>query len=86
MIALNDLHVWSLAPTFIAFSAHVEVDSMDGCGPRIAKLTQVLRDRHGITHVTLQPETKELHEEIACCLYPDALSNHEHAIPSGSGG
>ena len=83
--ALHDLHVWSLAPTFVALSAHVEVDSLDGCGPRIARLTQLLRERHGITHVTLQPETRELHEEIACCLYPDALADHEHAIPPRPG-
>ena len=78
--ALHDLHVWSLTPSFTALSAHVEVDSMDGCGEPIASLTRMLRERHGIVHVTLQPETAELHNQIDCCLYPDAARvEHEHA-------
>lgn len=70
--ALHDLHVWSLAPSFVALSAHVEVESMADCEASIGSLTTMLRDRHGIAHVTLQPETRELHDAIACCLYPDA--------------
>jgi cobalt-zinc-cadmium efflux system protein len=78
--ALHDLHVWSLAPSFAALSAHVEMDTMDGCELRIASLAAVLLKEHGIGHVTLQPETRQLHEEIACCLYPDAPveAGHDH--------
>ena len=73
--ALHDLHVWSLAPSFVALSAHVEVESMAGCEASIGSLTAMLRERHGIAHVTLQPETRELHDAIACCLYPDVALN-----------
>jgi putative aminopeptidase FrvX len=34
----------------------------------------MLRERHGISHVTLQPETKELHEAVECCDYPDVAA------------
>ncbi len=77
--AIHDLHVWSLAPSFIALSAHLEVASLDGCGKALAEVTAILRDRHHISHVTLQPETVELHNLIACCLQPDAPKMQAHA-------
>lgn len=72
VLALHDLHVWSLAPHFVALSAHVEVPTMEGCERVIAELAALLRDRHGIDHVTLQPETRELHAAVECCALPDA--------------
>jgi len=82
--ALHDLHVWSLAPSFAALSAHVEMDTMDGCERKLAALAAVLLKEHGIGHVTLQPETRTLHDEIACCLYPDAAVEgaHHHRFPA----
>lgn len=83
--ALHDLHIWALAPSFVALSAHVEVESMEHCAEQIAGLTAMLRERHGITHVTLQPETHELHEAVACCEFPDAAeSDHEHVRAGGA--
>ncbi len=81
VLAIHDLHVWSLAPSFMSLSAHVEVPTMTGCGRVLADLSVLLRDRYGISHVTLQPETHELHTEIDCCLYPDApqLEGHRHS-------
>ena len=83
--ALHDLHVWSLAPSFAALSAHVELDTMEGCERKIAALAALLLKDHGIGHVTLQPETGQLHEEIACCLYPDAPveAGHNHEPRAG---
>lgn len=72
VLALHDLHVWSLAPHFVALSAHVEVSSMEGCERVIAGLARMLRQEHGIAHVTLQPETREVHEAVECCALPDS--------------
>jgi cobalt-zinc-cadmium efflux system protein len=85
--AVHDLHVWALAPSFIALSAHVEVERMEGCDAILTEVTRVLKERHNISHITLQPETQELHEAIDCCLYPDFLPDaaHHHA-PAGSSG
>jgi cobalt-zinc-cadmium efflux system protein len=77
--AIHDLHVWALTPTFVALSAHVEVESMALSEAAIAQLATLLRERHGIDHVTLQPETPELHDRIACCLYPDQAPQPGHA-------
>lgn len=76
--ALHDLHVWSLAPSFVALSAHVEVETMEGCEKPMAGVAALLREKYGIEHVTLQPETRELHEQIACCEFPDTRVSHAH--------
>jgi len=83
VVALHDVHVWTINPTFVLLSAHVEVDSMDHASTAIAGVTALVRSAHGIEHVTLQPETPELHEAIACCEFPDAaaalVAGHQHA-------
>jgi len=83
VLALHDLHVWSLAPHFVALSAHVEVPTMEGCERVIADLAEVLRRRYGIAHVTLQPETRALHEAVECCALPDAEGFLARLHPEG---
>ncbi|MCA9822953.1 MAG: cation transporter [Dehalococcoidia bacterium] len=79
VLGLHDLHIWSLAPSFVSLSAHVEVESMTESERAIGLLSVMLRERHGISHVTLQPETQELHEAVQCCDYPDmAALDHLH--------
>lgn len=88
VVAVHDLHVWSLAPGFVALSAHIEVRSMDGCDRIIADVGEMLRRDHAIAHVTLQPETLELHRQLACCDFPDAdPAAHDHLVspPPGRG-
>lgn len=81
--ALHDLHVWALAPGFIALSAHVEVDRMEHSEAALRGLSELFRREYGIEHVTLQPETRALHEAIACCESPDAgLLAREHVHSS----
>ncbi|MCC7362819.1 MAG: cation transporter [Dehalococcoidia bacterium] len=84
VVALHDVHVWSIAPSFPALSAHVELTDVRATERILTELTVLLRDRFGIGHVTLQPETPALHEAIACCLSPDAArmtgADHEHPV------
>ena len=78
VLALHDLHVWALAPSFLALSAHVEVATMDGCERQLSALGTLFRERYGISHLTLQPETRALHEALACCEFPDATGRGDH--------
>lgn len=84
VLALHDLHVWSLAPHFVALSAHVEVSSMEGCERVIAGVARMLRQEHGIAHVTLQPETREVHEAVECCALPDSEGVLAHLHGEGA--
>jgi cobalt-zinc-cadmium efflux system protein len=56
VVDVHDLHVWTVTSGFIALSGHVEVDETRPWPAVLLDLAQVLRDRFGILHVTLQPE------------------------------
>lgn len=56
VLGVHDLHIWQMSAARRALSAHLLV--ADGeCWPRVlAAARALLRERHGIDHVTLQPE------------------------------
>jgi cobalt-zinc-cadmium efflux system protein len=58
VVEVHDLHVWEVTSGFPALSAHVTVRS--GCDTQAHRrqLAELLRDRFGITHTTLQVETR----------------------------
>lgn len=80
VVALHDVHVWSIAPSFPALSAHVELKDVNCTEHILTDLASLFRERFGIGHVTLQPETPALHAAMECCLSPDAsLLEEAHA-------
>ncbi|MEP7216403.1 MAG: cation diffusion facilitator family transporter [Anaerolineaceae bacterium] len=87
VIAMHDVHVWSIAPRFPALSAHVELADVACTEHILTELATMLRERFGIGHVTLQPETPALHEAMECCLSPDAGlmqgPPHRHGVVVG---
>jgi cobalt-zinc-cadmium efflux system protein len=56
--SVHDLHVWSIAPGRIALSAHLDVDDLQRWPAILAAAGKLLHDRHGIGHITLQPEVR----------------------------
>src|SRR5215218_5401345 len=58
VVEVHDLHVWEVTSGFPAISAHVTVRA--GCDTQAHRreLAQLLRDRFGVTHSTLQVETR----------------------------
>mgnify|MGYP001603815951 FL=1 len=54
--SVHDLHVWSLSAERTALSAHLVVDDLAAWTEVLREATQLLRDRFGVEHVTLQPE------------------------------
>ncbi|MEJ2106848.1 MAG: cation diffusion facilitator family transporter [Acidiferrobacteraceae bacterium] len=55
--SVHDLHIWTLSGGTIALSAHLVVSDL-GAWDRLLQAQQhMLRDRFGIDHVTLQPES-----------------------------
>ncbi|RLT27977.1 MAG: cation transporter [Chloroflexi bacterium] len=61
IVAVHDIHCWSIDTGVAAFAAHIEV--APGHNPQFAvqRATEVLRTRYGIGHVTLQPEVVPVH-------------------------
>ncbi len=53
---VHDLHIWTLSSGTIALSAHMEIRDLADWPHLLAAAREALAKRHGITHVTLQPE------------------------------
>ncbi|RIE12991.1 cation transporter [Candidatus Cryosericum hinesii] len=55
---LHHVHVWQLSDAETMFEGHVNVDDISVCdtGPILAQIQELLRDKYGITHATLQFE------------------------------
>jgi cobalt-zinc-cadmium efflux system protein len=77
VIEVHDLHVWEVSSGFPALSAHVVVGDGDDCHQARRALEQLLRDRFGIEHTTLQVG----HEggELLSIERPDASSTRTPA-------
>jgi cobalt-zinc-cadmium efflux system protein len=56
VVQVHDLHVWQIGTGEPAASAHVLVQPPHDCHEVSGRLRQLLLDRHGIEHVTLQTE------------------------------
>jgi cobalt-zinc-cadmium efflux system protein len=58
VVEVHDLHVWEVTSGFPAISAHVTVRA--GCDTQAHRrqLAELLRDRFGVSHSTLQVETR----------------------------
>ncbi len=56
VLAVHDLHVWEMTPSFPALIGHIEIEDMSDWPQIMGRINLMLRDKHGIDHVTLQPE------------------------------
>ena len=52
--SVHDLHVWEVGSGFPALSAHVLVHAGDDCHAIRRELEQLLDERFGVDHTTLQ--------------------------------
>jgi len=57
VLDVHDLHVWQIASGRSALSAHVMVDDPARWFELLEEISRALLDRHGIKHITLQPES-----------------------------
>ncbi len=74
VLAVHDLHVWEMTPSFPALIGHIEINQMSEWPEIMARINEMLLNKHGIDHVTLQPEItgmvdehthdEQLHDEI----------------------
>jgi cobalt-zinc-cadmium efflux system protein len=54
IVEVHDLHVWEVTSGFTALAAHILVAPGDDCHARRRELEQLVHDRFGIHHTTLQ--------------------------------
>jgi cobalt-zinc-cadmium efflux system protein len=63
VVAVHDLHVWEMSPGFPALMGHIEVADIKAWPMTMNHIRKMLQERHGIDHVTLQPEITDLIDE-----------------------
>ena len=56
MLSVHDVHCWTVTSGFVAFTAHIELAPDVDALAAVRRASDLLRDRFGIGHVTLQPE------------------------------
>jgi len=54
--SVHDLHVWDMSPGEPALIGHLEIDDLNAWPEVLRAVKAMLLEKHGIDHVTLQPE------------------------------
>ena len=57
VLSVHDLHIWSLSSRHLALSAHIMLEDLSQWSSILADQRDMLKQHHGIDHITLQPET-----------------------------
>lgn len=56
----HHIHVWAISTTETALTAHIVLDDLT-CWPEVTERLKHTLAEHGISHVTLEPETSDWH-------------------------
>ena len=56
VLSVHDLHVWEMTPGYPALIGHVEIGELKDWPLTMDLIREMLIKKHGIDHVTLQPE------------------------------
>lgn len=59
VLSVHDLHVWDMSPGEPALIGHLEIHDLGQWAQVLGAVKAMLLERHGIDHVTLQPETRD---------------------------
>jgi cobalt-zinc-cadmium efflux system protein len=57
--SVHDLHIWTLSSGVVILSAHVCLENYEQWGVIRESLSQLLKEKFGIQHITLQPEVQD---------------------------
>lgn len=76
---VHDLHIWTVTLGLVSLSAHVGITRMAAWESVLLALTDVLRDRFGIEHATLQPELMPDSGADACIVAMPGSEPQVHA-------
>ena len=83
VLAVHDLHVWEMTPSFPALIGHIEIERIGEWPEIMARINEMLLNKHGIDHVTLQPEVPGMADEHAHDEHNNAEIKKPHVIQHG---
>ncbi len=64
---IHDLHIWTINSGFVSLSCHADIEPDTAPDQVLRSATNLLRERFGIRHVTIQPEASRAHGEADSC-------------------
>jgi cobalt-zinc-cadmium efflux system protein len=67
VLSMHDLHVWTITSGFVSLSCHVESSHQVPDHEVLAALQELLRERFGIDHVTIQIEPSGFEGKARIC-------------------
>jgi cobalt-zinc-cadmium efflux system protein len=86
VVGVHDLHVWTVTSGILALSSHVEVTPGRAWNPVLIDLCELLRERFGIAHVTLQPEEPHAHlPPLPGCAFDTPRGRAACIVPAPAG-
>ncbi len=62
VMAVHDLHIWTISSGLVSLSSHVVADESRGSPEVLRDICRVLGERFGIEHATIQVEPKDFDE------------------------
>src|SRR5690606_34203070 len=65
VVAIHDLHVWSITTGLDCLSVHVVAEEDVSPAELLSRLRQMIQSRFGISHVTIQIEPPDFEEACA---------------------
>ncbi len=67
VLGIHDLHIWTVNSGFVSLSCHADIEANTPTDVILKSATQLLRERFGIRHVTIQPEVTRVHGDADSC-------------------
>ena len=67
VIGIHDLHIWTINSGFVSLTCHADIEADTQTDALLRSATQLLRERFGIRHVTIQPEVTRVHGDSDSC-------------------
>ncbi|MXX86273.1 MAG: cation transporter [Acidobacteria bacterium] len=67
VIGIHDLHIWTVNSGFVSLTCHADIEADTSTDALLRSATQLLRERFGIRHVTIQPEVTRVHGDGDSC-------------------
>ncbi len=58
VLSVHDLHVWDMSPGHPALIGHLEIHDLETWPKVLQSVRTMLLEKHGIDHITLQPEAQ----------------------------
>ncbi|WP_114689639.1 alpha/beta fold hydrolase [Polynucleobacter necessarius] len=73
VLAVHDLYAWEMTPSFPALIGHIKIANMQERPDIMSRINAMLLNKHGIDHVTLQPEeVGEDHDHVSHEIHNEA--------------